>query len=113
MIGTYLWFLSFVPKTPLLDSWFSVVAATLLGGAGMNHITNLYKVPTKDFHLGFAWPAFFMSVGAIGLVCGVLLGALHKETWAQVVSTIYILAAIFFMVWGADTAPAPWCNPNA
>lgn len=113
MIGTYLWFLSFVPRFPLFDGWLSIVASTLIGGAGMNHITNLYNVPTKEFHADFAWPTFFVSVGAIALVCGILLGSLQKEVWAQVVSVIYILLAVLLMIWGADSAPRPWRNLNA
>ncbi|MBE7527856.1 MAG: hypothetical protein IT526_03210 [Nitrosomonas sp.] len=114
VLGTYLWLLSFVPKAPLFDHWCSVVASTLLGGAGINHITSLYKVPLKNFDYGFAWPPFFVSVGGFILACGIGLGAFNPSLyWAQVVSVIYILVAVFFMTWGADSAPPTNGNRDA
>ena len=114
VLGTYLWLLSFVPKAPLLDHWLSVVASTLLGGAGINHIIKLYNVQLKDFELGFAWPPFFVSVAAFVLACGVGLGAFNPTSyWAQIVSVIYMLVAIFFMVWGADSAVIPDAKRDA
>lgn len=101
VIGTYLWFLSYAPNDPKFYKWLSVVGSTLIAGIGMNHITNLYNTPTKDFPIKFAFPVLFIFGGAILLIAGVLLGVLHNEPWAQVVAVIYIVLAMFFMVFGA------------
>lgn len=102
VIGTYLWFLSYAPNCPMFDKWLSVVGSTLIGGIGMNHITNLYNIPTKDFDIKLTLPVLFISGGAILLIMGVLLGALYKEHWAQIVAVIYIILAMFIMVSRAE-----------
>ena len=103
VIGSYLCFLSYVQKTPRLDYWICSVATLLFGGAGMNYITSLYKIPLKDFHAKLGLPPFFMSIGFGLLVLGVILGAVQKESWTLIVSLVSIFAALFFIVWGADT----------
>ena len=113
VLGTYLWLLSYVPKVPLFGNWFSVVASTLLGGSGINHITNLYRHPIEKFSFEFAWPPFFVSGGAVVLVCGVLLNALHPDKWSQGIGLIYIVVAMFFIIWGSDTAPHTSGDSNA
>lgn len=105
VVGSYIWFLGFVGKAPILEGWLSVIAATLIGGTGMNHITNLYNTSMDDFTIDYAWPVFFVSLGAILMVAGVFLGALHKELWAQVVSLFYVLFAVVAIVAGSDSAP--------
>lgn len=105
VVGSYIWFLGFVGKAPLFEGWLSVVAATLIGGAGMNHITNLYNTRMEDFTFAFAWPVVFVSLGAIFFVAGVALGALHKEFWAQILSLVYVLFAVIVIVAGSDSAP--------
>ena len=105
VVGSYIWFLGFIGKYPLFDGWLSVVTATLISGAGMNHITNLYNTPVAKFSVEFSWPVFFVSLGAVLLVAGAALGALHKELWAQVLSLIYVLIAVIAIVAGSDSSP--------
>lgn len=105
VVGSYVWFLGFVGKTPLFEGWLSVVAATLIGGAGMNHLTNLYNTSRDDFTIGYVWPVVFVSLGAILLVFGVFLTSLHKETWVQVLAIVYVIIALIVIVIGSDSAP--------
>ena len=105
VVGTYVWFLGLVGKAPIFDGWLSIVAATLIGGAGMNHITNLYKTPMDKFSLDYVWPVILVSLGAVLMIIGVLVGALHTEFWAQIASIIYVFISVIAIVVGSDTAP--------
>jgi hypothetical protein len=92
--------MALVSKLGPWEEYFSIIFTFIVGGAGFNHIINLYKEDATTFSCKLARPPMFVSFGVAVLPLAVFIGQ-YTHWVTQIYSAVLGLVAVALVVLGS------------